>query len=169
MLNWFGVFALELGALLALMALISAWLFRTTGAPLWLKVIVPTLCVLLAISAPWQVNRMLGLPVSANIRDLPDNAELVAFVPHDEAKRVDIWLIEKSGGIPRAFEVELTAQMKKSLREAQSVMGQGGIAMMRREASAETQAKTAGDMLGIGNDDMAYVLSQDAITQLPPK
>ena len=163
----FIAFVCSFGALLALMALIAAWLFRSAGAPLWQKLAVPSLIVALACAAPFAVSRMMGFPVDVAFRDLPDRAELVAFVPRDGDKRVDLWL--KVNDAPRAFETVLDARLKKTLREAQQAMGRGAKALLKKEG-AKDGGESAGDRLGVGEDQTAlYVLDPSALSALPPK
>ena len=94
-------FVIAFGALLALMCVIAAWLFRTASAPLSAKIILPSLAVLLGCYAPFAVSEMMGFPVAASMAELPDRAELVAFVAHDQDEVVDLWL--RDGDLPRAL------------------------------------------------------------------
>jgi hypothetical protein len=173
----FAAFALSFGGVLALMALIAAWLFRTASAPLWVKVAIPALMVALTCYMPWAVNDMLGYPVDVRVDQLPERAELVAFVPRDDEKRVDLWLVTdappsfgNSGGPgPRAYETILTSDLKKTLREAQQAIGRGGRAVLMKRG-ADSKIKAAGqDALAIGDDQEMYVLDPGAISNLPPK
>ena len=75
-------FVIAFGALLVLMCLIAAWLFRTASAPLSAKIILPALAVSLGCYAPFAVSKMMGFPVTASMAEVPDSAELVAFVAH---------------------------------------------------------------------------------------
>ena len=88
-MNFFSAFAASFGSTLLMTALIGAWLFRSSTAPLIAKIAVPALIVALALSTPYQVNAMLGLPISAPPATLPAYAELIAFVAHDD----DRWWI----------------------------------------------------------------------------
>ena len=85
-MTFFSTFALTYGAMLAAMAVMAAWLFRSASAPLSAKVGLPMLVVALGCVTPLEVNPMMGLPVTASIEALPERAELVAFVPHDESE-----------------------------------------------------------------------------------
>ena len=127
-------FVIAFGALLALMCVIAAWLFRTASAPLSAKIIVPSLAVSLGCYAPFAVSEMMGFPVAASMAELPDSAELVAFVAHDQDKVVDLWL--RDGDIPRAYETKLTPRMKKTLREAEEAMARGGARGAQKRGAA---------------------------------
>lgn len=126
----FSTFALSFGSLLLLAALIAAWLFRSSSAPLVAKLGVPLLIVALACATPYQVNAMLGYPFSAPAYSLPKQAELIAYVAKDEDKRVDLWL--RVGDTPRAYETTLDDKLKSTLREAQNRMGHGDRVMLVR-------------------------------------
>lgn len=159
-------FVIAFGALLALMCVIAAWLFRTASAPLSAKIIVPSLAVLLGCYAPFAVSEMMGFPVAASMAELPDRAELVAFVAHDQDEVVDLWL--RDGDIPRAYVTKLTPRMKKTLREAEEAMARGEHAALRKEERARPQG-LRGDPLGIGDDQRMYELDESALSTLPPK
>jgi len=178
-MTFFSAFALSFGLMLALMATIAAWLFRTSGAPLIAKLAIPTLLVALACYAPGAVNAMLGLPMTASFAALPDRAELVAFVAHDEEGIVDLWLRPSTGSgqaIPRAYETPLDDRLKKTLREAQEQMAHGRPAMLvKRPSTGSGQARHAGDApgfnpgVGIGDDQSGYELDESALSRLPAK
>ena len=163
----FSSFALSLGSLLALMALIAAWLFRTAAAPLWAKVAIPSLAVALGCHAPFAVSNMMGFPVPVGFDRLPDRAELVAFVPVDGEKRVDLWLRPSAGAEPRAYETTLTARMKQTLREAAEQIGHGRPAMLTKRRS-EGNGNSGSQDRGLGDDQQMYVLDPNAMG-LPPK
>jgi hypothetical protein len=165
----FTSFALSFGSLLVLVALIAAWLLRTTSAPLWIKVALPSLAVALGCYAPFAVSGMMGYPVSVAFEELPDRAELIAFVPYDADKRVDLWL--KVADAPRAYETQLDANLKKTLREAGDAMAHGRPAMLMKRSSTGAGGERASgqDRLGIGDDSEMYVLDPTAMSALPPK
>ena len=167
-MSLFNAFSLSFGSLLALQALIAGWLFRTASAPLWSKILIPALIVALGCYSPIAVNRMLGYPVSASMTDLPDNADLVAFVPHDGASLVDLWLIIPPADTPRAYETALDARMKQTLRAAQEAMERGGRASLTKTAQGHHKG-SAGDPLAIGDDEPMYVLDPRAMSNLPAK
>jgi hypothetical protein len=169
----FSSFALSFGSLLALMALIAAWLFRTASAPLWAKVAIPSVAVALSCYAPFAISRMMGFPVPVGFDGLPDRAELVAFVPHDEEKRVDLWLRPSTGSgdeAPRAYETVLDAKLKETLREAERAMGHDGRAVLTKRGAKDGKGGLgAQDRLGIGDDEQMYVLDPSAVSALPSK
>ena len=167
-MSHFAAFALSFGAFLALTALIAAWLFRSATSSLWLKIVMPSAMTALACYAPYSVANMMGYPVSASMEGLPDRAELLAFVAHDDDGRVDLWL--RTDDSPRAYDMALTAEMKKTLREAEQEMAHGRRAVLAKKAEGKKAASKggrAGDPLGVGEDDPAYVLDESAPSQLP--
>ena len=91
-MTFFNAFGLSFGLLLAGLAVIAAWVFRTAAAPLAAKVALPTLLVALGCLTPYEINSMLGMPRMAALAALPDRAELIAFVAHDKDRRADLWL-----------------------------------------------------------------------------
>ncbi|HKN27743.1 MAG TPA: hypothetical protein VJY34_07605 [Roseiarcus sp.] len=115
---------------------------------------------------PLEVNPMMGLPVTASVQALPERAQLIAFLPHDEAKLVDLWL--RSGeGPPRSHETRLDEPMKKMLREAQQEMDNGRPAMLaKRKSAGQTVASSANSLL---DDQTEYVLDESVRSALPPK
>ncbi len=159
-------FVLSFGALLALICVIAAWLFRTAAAPLWAKIVVPSAAVALGCYAPFAVGGIMGFPVSADVSALPDHAELVAFVAHDDDAQVDLWL--RTDDVPRAYETRLTKEMKKTLRQAQEAMAHGQRAMLAKRGTGRPDG-LGGDQLGIGDDQRIYELDPRAMNVLPPK
>ena len=174
----FAAFALQFGGLLALMALSTAWLFRTSSSPLWTKLAMPALMVATACYAPWAVNDMLGFPITVSMADLPERAELVAFAPRDEEQRVDLWLATQecfqfwgcaANDGPRAYETVLTPSLKKTLREAGETIGRGGRAVLTKHG-AKVDKGHGSDALAISADDQTtYVLDPSSLSTLPPK
>jgi len=121
----FPAFALTLGLFLALMASMAAWLFRVSSAPLAVRLIVPALVIASACVIPYEAAAIMGWPVSASLSDLPQRAELLAFVSHDRDMKVDLWLRDGDGQ-PRAYEVAMDENMKRTLRAAGEKLGRGG-------------------------------------------
>jgi hypothetical protein len=162
--NFFSAFAISLGSMLLVAALIASWLFRSSDAPLIAKIAVPALIVALACATPYQVDTMLGFPTTALPAALPAHAELLAFVSDDDDKRVDLWLLE-SNAPPRAYETTLNDKLKRTLREAQSRLGHGGRVMLVRTGPGTTRT-------GITEErppaDPGYELD-DSVLSLPPK
>ena len=170
-MSHFAAFALSFGAFLVLTAVVAAWLFRTATSSLWLKIVMPALMTALACYAPYSVASMMGYPVSVSTEGLPDHAELVAFVAHDDDGRVDLWL--RTDDSPRAYDAALTPQMKKTLREAEQEMAHGRRAVLAKKPGGKKadgkNGGRAGDPLGLGQDVSSYVLDENALSQLPKK
>ena len=162
----FAAFAVAFGALLALAALIAAWLFRVSSAPLWLKLSVPSIMVILACATPFAVAPMMGRPVPAALAALPERAELVAFVPHDDAHLVDLWLIVDD--TPRAYEVVLDARMKNTLRAAQGEMAAGRPTFLKKQ-DKKVRSASQGDFSNLPDDQTEFVLDESVFSTLPPK
>ena len=164
----FATFAVAFGALLALAALMSAWLFRVSAAPLWLKLSVPSIMVILACATPFAVAPMMGRPVPAALASLPERAELVAYIPYDDSHLVDLWLI--SNGSPRVYEVALDAQMKATLREASTAIAQGRPAFLKKKSGeAKMRSASRGDFSDLPDDQTEFVLDESVFSTLPPK
>ena len=161
-MTFFSAFVLTFGLLLASMAVMASWLFRFSGAPLWAKVGLPMLVVALACVTPLEVNPMMGLPVTASLKALPERAQLIAFLPHDEAQAVDLWL-RCDDGPPRSYETTLDERMKKTLQQAREEMDSGRPAMLAKRKFA------AGSTSGLPDDQAEYVLDDSVRSTLPPK
>lgn len=159
-------FLIACGGLLVFAVLIFAWLFRTTAAPLWTKILAPSVAAGVACWLPFSVNSMMGFPIQ--VAELPSPASLVAFVPHDEEKTVDVWLISPPATDPRAYATPMTDGLKKALREAQEAMGKGERAtLVRKQKGRPAPRQGHGDALGIGDDDSNWQLLVE--DPLPPK
>jgi len=161
-MTFFSTFVLTYGLMLSAMAVMASWLFRTAGAPLWAKVGLPLLVVAMACVTPLEVNPMMGLPVTASIKALPERAQLVAFVPHDEVKLVDLWL-RCDDGPPRSYETTLDERMKKTLSEAREEMDKGRPAMLAKRSSTEPSN------FPDDRNENEYVLDDSVRSALPPK
>ena len=161
-MTFFSAFVLTFGLMLASMAVMASWLFRSSGAPLWAKVGLPMLVVALACVTPLEVNPMMGLPVTASLKALPERAQLIAFLPHDEAQVVDLWL-RCDDGPPRSYETTLDERMKKTLRQAREEMENGRPAMLAK------RKPVAGMTNGLSGDQNEYVLDDSVRSALPPK
>ena len=162
-MTFFSTFALTYGLMLSAMAVMASWLFRPAGAPLWAKVGLPMLVVAMACVTPLEVNTMMGLPITASIKGLPERAQLVAFVPHDEAKLVDLWL-RYDDGPPRSYETTLDERMKKTLRDARQQMDRGRPAMLAKRSSTAPSNGLPDD-----RNENEYVLDDSVRSALPPK
>jgi hypothetical protein len=159
--NFFSAFAASFGSMLLMTAIISSWLFRSSTVPLIAKITVPALIVALACVTPYQVNAVLGLPISAPPASLPTYAELIAFVAHDDDPLVDLWLRQRNAP-PRAYETMLNNKLKRILREAQSRLSRGERVMLvkARLGTKRTSAKEqrAPDEPGYELDDSFFSL-----------
>jgi hypothetical protein len=162
--NFFSTFAASFGSMLLMTALIGSSLFRSSTAPLIAKIAVPALIVALACVTPYQVNAMLGLPVSAPPATLPAYAELIAFVAHDDGPLVDLWLRQRNAP-PRAYETTLNDKLKQILREAQSRLSRGERVML---VKARLETKGTGAKEQRAPDEPSYELD-DSFFSLPPK
>ena len=162
-MNFFSAFAASFGCLLLVIALIGSWVFRSSAAPLIAKIVVPALLAALACTTPYQVNSMLGFPISAPPAALPTHAELIAFATLNDDRRVDLWL-RQSDGPPRAFETRLDDKLKRTLREAQIRLDHGGRAML---VKARMGAKQTG-VRESAPEGPGYELD-DSLFSLPPK
>ena len=108
----------------------------------------------------------MGYPVSVSIGS-PDQAELVRLVPHGQVGRVDLLL--RTSDVPRAYDTALTAQMKKTLREAEQQMAHGRRAVLAKKGEGKDSGPRAGDALAIGQGESSYVIDENALTELPKK
>ena len=157
----FSTFTISFGALLCLLTVAAAWVFRTSAAPLLAKLAIPFLLVVLACATPYEVSAMMGFPTTSTP---PAKAELIAFVPHDDDKRVDLWLREGNDA-PRAYSVELTESMKKTLKQAQAAQAGGGRAMLVKKGR---KGPPRANYTDIDGGSAPYELLPDAF-QLPKK
>ncbi len=156
---------LSAAAIAVFFVIVLAWLFRSSTAPLWAKVAGPSVATLAGCSLAVSLGSMLGYPVPTKERDMPAEAQLIAFIPHDDGGTVDLWLV--SGDQPRAYEAVLTKNLKDTLREAQEAMQRGGHPMLRKGGPRGKTGQSTGDLLGIGDDSQMYVLEVEPT--LPPK
>jgi hypothetical protein len=162
--GFFSAFAASFGSMLLMAALIASWLFRSSGAPLVAKIAIPSLIVVLACATPYQVNTILGFPISVPLASLPSHAELIAFVAQDNDARVDLWL-RQSDAPPRAYETTLDDKLRQILREAKSRLGHGERVLL---AKARPDAKRTGVSNKRAPNDPGYELDDSAFS-LPPK
>lgn len=153
----YTAFVITFGALLCIVAVIAAWLFRSANASTVTKAGAALTVVALAVVAPWQVGAMLGFPTNGVP---PAQAELLAYLPHDDEGRVDLWL--KVGGQPRAYDVALDDKLKKTLREAQARMRDGGRVELRTPKHAHAGVQNEASPAPI------YEIADDAFS-LPAK
>ena len=155
-------------AFLALMVVVAAWLFRTANAPFFAKIIIPTTLMILGCWAPFKLPAILGWPVETTFASLPQQAELIAFYPYEDEKKVSLWLMPDGEPQPRAYSVEMTDDLKDTLRKAQKAKADGGrtvLAKVAKPAGKKRPHQPYGDIDG-GNSP--YVL-QDSAFSLPRK
>lgn len=126
LLLFFGLFYLFGG-------LVASYVLRTANAPLFVKVAVPAALVALACVTWKTLPQLFGYPVETAFAALPQQAELIAFVPHEEEKTVDVWLIADGLRQPRAYSVPLTDDLKDTLKKAQKQAADGGRAVLRKK------------------------------------
>jgi hypothetical protein len=157
-------FALMLGAFMLLMLVTAGYLFRTTAAPLWMKLAIPSLALLISWWTPTQVAALMGYPFATDFASLPQTAELVAFVPHDEEQRVDLWLREGSKD-PRSYSIPLTDGLKATLQQAKAALAHGPVAVGKKSKPGKKRPHQFGDIDG-GN--APYTLLDNAFS-LPKK
>lgn len=173
MTGYFAQFALTLGAALALVAIIAGWLFRAADVWIVWRMALPAALVALACYVPWTVKAMMGLPVDATMAALPEEAQLIAFFPHDTEQRVDLWLT--TGAVPRAYEIPLDKETKKLLQGASDDLAQGKpvfVKKKRKHPSGDGHPGGAGGapITDLQDDyDPHYELDQSAASTLPPK
>ena len=116
-------FALTTSALFAGLVVIAAWVFRTSNAPLAVKIALPGLLLALGLASPWHFAAMLGRPVPIAARDLPNGATMIAFQMLDGDTRADLWLRE--GASTRAYEITVGDDERKALRKAREGQARG--------------------------------------------
>jgi hypothetical protein len=127
-----STFALAVGAFMLLNLLVAAYLFRTAHAPMWMKFAIPILTLLISWWTPTQVAALMGFPLDTTFASLPQQAELIAFVPHDDDKSVDLWLREDNKKDPRSYSVPLTEELKGTLRRAKEALAGGRVELGKR-------------------------------------
>ena len=155
---------ITLGLFYLLMAVSASAVLRTSSAPFSFKVAVPALLVILACVTYRTLPDAFGYPVETDFASLPQRAELIAFVPHDEDKKVDIWL-KAEGSEPRVYSVAMTDALKRTLREAQQAQAQGERTML---AKGGKPGNGRPGFIGIDGGNAPYELLPAAF-QLPKK
>jgi hypothetical protein len=85
---------ISLGLFYLLAAVAASALLRTSSAPFAFKVAGPAVLVFLACVTYRTLPDAFGYPVETTFSSLPQQAELIAFVPHDEDGTVVLWLRE---------------------------------------------------------------------------
>jgi hypothetical protein len=97
---------------------------------------------------------------------MPEEVQLLAFVPHDKEKLVDIWIMTGAGE-PRAYKVPLTEGLKKTLNQSREQLEQGGKVRLKKEGGVKDGK--GGQDYGHGNqqDQPTYILKD--VGSLPAK
>jgi hypothetical protein len=165
--TFINAFALSFGLLLAGMALIAAWIFRTAAAPMAVKLVLPGILVALGCFTPYEINSMLGMPRVSALAALPDRSELIAFVSHDEDSRADLWLSVEDAP-PRAYEIAIDETMKKLLRDARDRKEHGGRVMLVKRAEHVAQKAEHPGVAEQRSADPVYTIDDSAFA-LPSK
>lgn len=156
---------ITIGLFFLLMAAVASWLFRTASIHGLVKVIVPSILVILACSLWYTIPTILGYPFDTAYAGLPQQAELIAFVPRDEEKLVDLWLREGSKD-PRAYSVPLTDDLKQTLQKAKKALDNHDRAeLAKRKANGK---KRPPGYMNIDGGDAPYELLDNAFA-LPKK
>lgn len=171
-MTYFAQFAITLGAALVLVAIIAGWLFRSADIWLGWRLALPAALVALACYTPWTVKAMMGLPVESAMAALPEEAQLIAFVPHDADGRVDLWII--AGPVVRAYEIPLDKQTKATLREASNDLAQGKPVFIKKRHQGGGAGRPGGAAAAALTDlqddyDPPYEIDRSAASTLPPK
>lgn len=161
----FNSFVGTFGLLLLFTVGVTSWVFRTSAAPVVAKMVVPACLVMLACFTPWRVVTILGYPTPASASDLPRKAELIAFVAEDDKGRVVLWL-RKGSEQPRAYDVKLDAQMKKTLEAARGKLAHGErIALVKKKGEPGNRH---GGYFAFDTPTAPYEIDPDAF-RLPEK
>jgi hypothetical protein len=130
-MSYFLSFALTFGGVLALSAVVAAILIRSADVRLAWKMILPGAILGPGLYAPFAVDAMLGRPIATTFAALPERGELVAYVARDEARLVDLWLMD-GGPVPRSYEIPLDARTRKTLRQASEQLARGAAVALRK-------------------------------------
>lgn len=149
-----------------LVAIIAAALARTASASLMSKMFAMGLIVGLACYTWYTLPGAFGYPVETVFSALPQQAELIAFHPYEDDKKVDLWLMPEGAPQPRAYSVELTDELKNTLRQAQKAKADGARAMLAKVA--KPSGKQRPGYMGIDGGGAPYVLLPNAFS-LPKK
>ena len=137
-------FALCLGIFLTISAAVSGLVFRLTPIPLAIRLAVPAVLVVLACWIWKEVPSILGYPVVTAYEALPQKAELIAFIPHENVtpKTVDL-ILSENGGDPRMYRTELTEGIKKMLKDAADEQRKGNRTEIGKKKLAKKPAGQA--------------------------
>ena len=159
-------FSIELGLELTGFALAAAWFIKTSKVPFWLKILAPAIFVAAACAIPFKLLDILGNPKSTSIDALPENSTLLALQPHDNDRKVWLWL-QAEGQPPVSYDVAITDKEKDTLRDAEAQLKSGQKTSLRVKKG--TRARLLPSMTDLDdNQEGAFVLDE-AFSKLPPK
>ena len=153
-----------IGLFCLLVAVVASALFRTATASLLSKITIMVALAALPCFLWYTIPTILGYPLATDFASLPETAELVAFVPHDNEKRVDLWLREGSKD-PRAYSIPMTDDLKGTLEKAKKELADGPVAVGKRTEHGKKRPHQFSDIDG-GN--APYELLDNAFN-LPKK
>jgi hypothetical protein len=160
-------FTLSFSLFCLLMSVIASAMLRTSSARFAVKMIVPAIVVGLVCVTSLELPSVFGYPVETAFASLPEKAELIAFVSHDEDKKVSLWLMRDGAAEPRAYSVELTESLKKTLQQAQKAKGAGERTMLAKGGKPGNK-RPHQQYSNIDGGDSPYILLPAAF-QLPAK
>lgn len=149
------------------MGVIASAVLITSSAHFAVKIIVPSLIVVLACVTYKKLPDILGFPVETTFAYLPQQAELISFVPSEDEKKVSLWLMPEGAPQPRAYSVELTEDLKSTLRQAKKQKADGARTMLAKKAKPSGNKRPPGYM-DIDGGNAPYVLLPNAFN-LPKK
>lgn len=144
-------FSITIGAMLLSMAVVVAWLFKTSSAPTSVKISVSAILVALGCYAPIAANSIAGLPVLTSINNMPVCFEIVGMMARDDERIVDLWTIYKNG-VPKSYEISLTKELRKSLSTIGESLSQNGTVHVCRD---NQDAQHLGNPYGTANESSA--------------
>jgi len=112
---YFTNFVVVLGATLTAMVMFVWWTLRLADVSTWRKITLPVMLIGIGLYVPYTVSGMMGMPVTVtDYRVLPAEFKLLMYHPVAGDAVVDLWVVT-DGGIPRAYEVPLTKELKDIL------------------------------------------------------
>jgi len=147
------------GAFLAGMVVIAAAAFRSAAAPLWSKIVIPLMLLVLAFYTPSTINALLGSPRKVACQQLPQSFYILAISADDDRGIVDLFI--RAGEEAQAYEVSLTPALADALRGLQLKLIHGPVHVLRScdaGSSAHHQENSS------VNEDGEAVLQDDAET-----
>jgi hypothetical protein len=164
MTSAFLPFAITFGSFTVLCAILIGWMFKTSSAPILLKVFTPAILVGLSIYAPFQVSNILGSAREITYSDLPEEFTPISYLPINHTT-VELWIKADDVGT-RLYRLQLTPALKKIIRESEEKR-EAGIHVKIRKNGAKLDDKNAGKYDSGGGIE-GYEL-KDITEKLPPK